>query len=131
MCTIWRIYRLLTPLPQPISLTKIITKIKINIRLFVIFDYQFEKKEGGNFMKCPRCRSENVTVQVINEVELKNKHHGFFWWLFIGWWWTAFKWIFLTMPALIFLIFGHKKQKAVNHKHKVCVCQNCGHSWKK
>lgn len=29
-------------------------------------------------MKCPTCGSENVNVQVINEIEIKNKHHVFF-----------------------------------------------------
>ena len=62
-------------------------------------------------MKCAKCGSENVTVQVINEVKLKNKHHGVIWWLFIGWWWIPFKWLFLTIPALIIKIFGGKKQK--------------------
>ena len=27
-------------------------------------------------MKCPKCNSENVTVQVVNETELKEKKHG-------------------------------------------------------
>lgn len=80
-------------------------------------------------MKCAKCGSENVTVQVINEVKLKNKHHGVIWWLFIGWWWIPFKWLFLTIPALIIKIFGGKKQKAVNKTVTKCVCQNCGNTW--
>lgn len=80
-------------------------------------------------MKCAKCGSENVTVQVINEVKLKNKHHGVIWWLFIGWWWIPFKWLFLTIPALIIKIFGGKKQKAVNITVTKCVCQNCGNTW--
>lgn len=80
-------------------------------------------------MRCPKCGSENVQIQVVNEVKLKNKHHGFFWWLCVGWWWIPCKWLFLTLPALIFKIFGHKKQKAVNKKKKVCICQQCGHQW--
>ena len=44
-------------------------------------------------MKCPKCGSENVTVQVVNETELKEKKHGFLWWLCVGWYWVPLKWI--------------------------------------
>lgn len=81
-------------------------------------------------MKCPKCGSERVTVSVINEVHLVDKHHGLVWWLLVGWWWIAFKWLFLTLPALIVKIFGHKKQTTKNTKAKICVCQNCGNAWK-
>jgi hypothetical protein len=80
-------------------------------------------------MICPKCRSGNVNIQVINEVTLKNKHHGILWWIFIGWWWICVKWLVFTVPALIFKIFGHKKQTAVNKRRTVCVCADCGHSW--
>ena len=82
-------------------------------------------------MKCPKCGSENVTVSVVNEVELKNKHKSIFYYLFVWWWWTPIKWFFLTLPALIFAIFKPKKQKAINKQRTVCVCQNCGHTWNK
>lgn len=81
-------------------------------------------------MKCPKCGSENVNIQVLNEVKLKNAHHGFFWWICIGWWWLPVKWLVLTVPALLAKIFIPKKQKAVNKTTKNAVCQNCGHSWK-
>ena len=81
-------------------------------------------------MYCPKCQSENVNTQIINTVVLKDKHRGIIWWLLIGWWWIPIKWIFFTLPALLFAIFGHRKQKAVNKKETVCVCQNCGYSWK-
>lgn len=80
-------------------------------------------------MKCKKCGSENVTVNVINEVHLKDKHHGIIWWLLIGWWWIPAKWLFLTLPALLFAIFGHKKQKTVNKSVTKCVCQSCGYTW--
>jgi hypothetical protein len=80
-------------------------------------------------MKCPKCQSENVSTQVINTVKLKNKHHGLLWWMFVGWYWVPIKWIVFTVPALIFAIFGSKKQKAVNKRKTVCVCQNCGYNW--
>ncbi len=93
--------------------------------------YLFKTKGGDDFMVCPKCGSSNVNIQMVNEVKLKNKHHGLFWWLFIGWWWIPFKWLFLTLPALLFKIFGHKKQKAVNKQKTMCTCQQCGHSWEK
>ena len=79
---------------------------------------------------CPRCHSTNVNVQVINQVHLKNVHHGCAWWLFVGWWWLPVKWIFFTVPALIIKLLKPKKQKIVNHVHNVAVCQSCGHSWR-
>ena len=32
-------------------------------------------------MKCPKCGSENVNFQIINEQQLVTKHHGLTWWL--------------------------------------------------
>lgn len=81
-------------------------------------------------MKCPKCGSENVTVQVVNETELKEKKHGFLWWLCVGWYWVPLKWLFLFFPALIVKIFAPKKYKTVNHQKKIAVCHECGKSWK-
>ena len=64
-------------------------------------------------MKCPKCGSENVTVTVVNEQQIKNKHHGIFWWLCVGWWWVPIKWLFFTLPALIIAIFVPKKKKII------------------
>lgn len=80
---------------------------------------------------CPKCNSNNVSIQIINEVKLVTKHHGIIWWLLIGWWWIFIKWLFLTLPALIFKIFGiGKKYKTKNIQKKMAVCQNCGNNWK-
>lgn len=81
-------------------------------------------------MMCPKCKSENVTIQIVNEVKLKNKHHGIIWWLFVGLWWVPVKWLFLTVPALFAAIFIPKKQKTVNKQKKMYVCQKCGNTWK-
>ena len=80
-------------------------------------------------MNCPKCNSNNVNLNVVNEVTLKNKHHGILWWLLGGWILSMIKWLVLTIPALIFAVFGHKKQKAVNKQKTVCVCQDCGYRW--
>lgn len=80
-------------------------------------------------MVCPKCHSEDVRTQVINEVSIKNAHHGILWWLFVGFWWVPLKWLIFTIPALILKLFGRKKQKVVNKQKTVCVCQHCGYTW--
>ena len=79
-------------------------------------------------LRCPNCGGYNMNVQIINEVTLKNQHHSIWWWIFIGWWWIFIKWLIFTVPALLFKLFGHKKQKAVNEQKKIAVCQQCGYS---
>ncbi len=88
------------------------------------------QNQAHNGIMCPRCHSTNVNVQVINQVQLQNVHHGCAWWLFVGWWWIPVKWIFFTVPALIIKLFKPKKQRIVNHMHSTAVCQNCGHNWR-
>ncbi len=80
-------------------------------------------------MTCPKCKSENVNIQVVSEQKLVTKHHGLIWWLCIGWYWVPIKWIFLTIPALIFAIFVGKRKKIENIQKQIKVCQNCGHTW--
>lgn len=81
-------------------------------------------------MKCSKCGSENVTVQVVTEQELKVKKHGVLYWLCIGWWLKPLLWFFFTLPMLIIHIFKPKKYKTVNHTKKLAVCNDCGKSWK-
>jgi len=80
-------------------------------------------------MKCSKCGSENVTVQVVTETELKQKKHGIIYWLLIGWWLKPILWFFLTLPMLIIAIFRPKKYKTKTHTKKVAVCNSCGKSW--
>jgi predicted nucleic-acid-binding Zn-ribbon protein len=81
-------------------------------------------------MVCPKCYSENVNAQVVNTTTLKDKHHSIIWWFCVGCWWVPIKWLFFTLPALIFAIFGRKKQKVVNKQKTLWVCQNCRYTWK-
>lgn len=76
-------------------------------------------------MTCKKCGSENVSIQAVTTI--KNKHHGFLWWIFIGFWWVPFKWLFLTLPALLFKLFGSKKIQSKTHSE--AVCQGCGYHW--
>ena len=81
-------------------------------------------------MKCPKCGSENVNVQMVSESQLKNKHHSVLYWIFIGWWWRPLLWIFLTIPMFLGKLFGRKDKKIVTKHSSMAVCQSCGHSWK-
>lgn len=78
-------------------------------------------------MVCPKCKSENVSVQVVTEIKEKRKK-GLLYWLFIGFWWEPLAWLFLTIPKLFVALFSRKK-KIVSKQRTVCVCQNCGHKW--
>lgn len=81
-------------------------------------------------MICSKCKSENVNIQIINEQKLVTKHHGFLWWLCIGWWWVPIKWLCFFWIALIFKIFGVGGRKKIKNKTvKKAVCQDCGHIW--
>lgn len=81
-------------------------------------------------MMCPKCGSNNVSVQMVSDFKLKTKHHSIIWWICIGWWWTFIKWICLFPLALIQKLFGSKKQTLKQKNYSMCVCQNCGHSWR-
>ena len=81
-------------------------------------------------MTCPKCGSENVTVQVLTETQLKEKKHGVIWWLCVGWWWVPCKWLVFTLPALIVAIFKPKGYKTKSVHKKMAVCNNCGKSWR-
>lgn len=104
-------------------------------------------------MKCPKCGSDHVDVQVFQEnmgsethnqsnFKLKEKGHGILWWLFIGWWWMPIKlilWI-VAFPFMAVLRLGRKKkyegtstgQSTTQNKieyRRVFLCKDCGHTW--
>jgi len=82
-------------------------------------------------MKCPKCNSENVTVEFIQEQALKEKKRKtFLYWITIGWLIEPMLWIFLTVPKLIWEVFKPKKYKMKTKTRKMAVCQNCGKSWR-
>ena len=82
-------------------------------------------------MKCSKCGSENVNIQVLNEQKLVTKHHGIFWWILVGWRWIPVKWLCLTIPVLFAAIFIGKRKKIKNTTKTMYVCQDCGYHWKK
>lgn len=76
-------------------------------------------------MQCPKCGSNNVSVQAVTT--LKKKHKGILYWLLIGWWLEVIMWVFLTLPWLIIKIIKPTKYKSKVHSE--AVCQNCGNHW--
>ena len=100
-----------------------------------------QTENGGNEMRCPKCGSENVFVQRVQEGSVgtsrtvERRHiHGLLYWLLIGWWIWFFKLLFLPLRIL----FGHTKKtgrKTTLYSEKtilrtMATCQQCGHSWK-
>lgn len=79
-------------------------------------------------MKCPNCESENVQIQVVQNITTKTKHHSILYWLFIGWWLQPFLWLFFTFFKLIALFIGKKKEIITKEQTKA-VCQDCGYTW--
>ena len=117
-------------------------------QLAIIEDLQNTK------IRCPKCKSENVTNQVFQEnkgsrttsttnFKIKEKGHGIFWWLCIGWWWWMIDimlWVLLFLPRLILAMFYKKKKYVGKSRTKsriindiryktIHLCQNCGHTW--
>jgi len=75
-------------------------------------------------MKCPKCKSTNVNVQVIQTAgKGKTKRMGCLW---------GSGRLFLIVCTLgLWLVFGRKKS-TTNIKfesQKIGVCQNCGHQF--
>jgi len=72
-------------------------------------------------LTCPRCGSNNVTVQAITET--KTKSRGCF-----GW----FLWILLAICTfgLILLIPLLTNYKTKSKTYTAAICQNCGNRWR-
>lgn len=69
-------------------------------------------------MTCPKCKSNNVRVEM--NTYMKSQHRSFLWNLFM---------IFITAGIwLIWMFVRKRKEKRVTIK--MAVCQDCGKSWK-
>jgi hypothetical protein len=79
---------------------------------------------------CPKCSSNNVNIQMLNETHLKRRHRSLISWLLFWWWIELLLWIILTIPRLLIALFMPKRHKTVTVTKKIAVCQNCGNSWK-
>jgi uncharacterized Zn finger protein len=80
-------------------------------------------------MKCPKCGSEDIKVELMTEQKLKRKKKSLLYWLTIGWMIEPFLWFFLTIPKLFFEIFKPTKYKMQTKTKKVAICQDCGYTW--
>ncbi len=69
-------------------------------------------------MTCPKCGSENCTIQLIQEKPKKSA----LWWCLVGWWWIPIKWMLFG----IFALFMKPKKQNVS----MGICQSCGYNWK-
>ena len=102
---------------------------------------------------CSKCGSSNIDIQTFQEnlgtttvsktkSKYREKRHGLFWWLFIGWWWWMFDifiWIF-AWPLKILARLFHKKKyvgtsvtssQSINNitYRTMAICKNCGNKW--
>lgn len=75
-------------------------------------------------MKCPKCGSENVNIQMIQEgATSKTRNKGCLYSLGRG--------LLILCTLGLWCIFGKKKSKTKTtfKNKKVAVCQNCGNEW--
>ena len=79
-------------------------------------------------MACPKCNSENVNVQ-IEQVSSKTKKHGNGLGGIVNN--TARAATAVCTLGMSNLVWKKSKggEKTTVENKKVCVCQNCGHSW--
>ncbi len=80
----------------------------------------------SDILKCPKCNSGNVIVQVASETKSEKQKHSFLWWLLIGWWLELVLWIVLSIPRLLIALFVPEKQRIITTHKSMAVCQNCG-----
>lgn len=76
-------------------------------------------------MKCPKCGSENVSVQVV-QAKAKTSQNS------RGCMWKAMRVTLIICTCGLWLLVGKskgsEKMKFKNESH--AVCQNCGNRWK-
>ena len=72
-------------------------------------------------MRCPKCGSENVTVQAVTKI--KTKHRGCFGWCL----WLLLAFCTVGLILIIPLLTNSKTKSKI---HSEAVCQQCGNRWK-
>lgn len=76
-------------------------------------------------MVCPKCNSENVNVQIVND-EMSTRNRG------RGCLWTCGRWFLILCTCGLWLLVGKSKGKSKTkvESSSYAVCQNCGNRWK-
>lgn len=84
---------------------------------------QPQPQMGG--IMCPKCKQRNVSVQLI-QTAAKTKHNS------RGCLWELGRLFLIFCTCGLWLIIGRSKGKSKTKikNDKMCVCQNCGYSWK-
>ncbi len=74
-------------------------------------------------MRCPKCSSENVTVQAVTETTTRGKVKGF------GCIKAFFGWLFFSLPGILCGLcgMGKGKTKTKTKTRYIHVCHNCGY----
>ena len=75
-------------------------------------------------MLCKKCHSDRIHFTTVNQVHLKNKHHGVIYWLFLGWWLKPLLWFLFTIPMLIIKIFRPRKYRTRNKLVTTYTCKD-------
>ena len=72
-------------------------------------------------MKCPKCGSENVNVQVASTQATTATR---------GCLWSAGRVMLIIFTCGLWLLVGKSKGKTKIKNTSLAVCQNCGNKWK-
>lgn len=71
-------------------------------------------------MKCPKCGSENVNVQVVNS-KIKTNHTGIIH--------ACGRLLLIVCTVGLWLLVPSRKENSKIKSKSVAVCQNCGNQW--
>ena len=77
---------------------------------------------------CPKCKSNDISVQVVSDTHTKTKKRGLLYWVSFWWFVEFIIWFLAAIPMLIGKLLRGKK--IVTDFKKFAVCQNCGYKWK-
>lgn len=87
---------------------------------------RIEITDGGSIRKCPKCRSENITIEVTEVKEKRRK--GWAYWIFIGWWWEIISRSCSGLEASRECHLWQKNEGRFHHALRRGH-QNCGNRW--
>jgi hypothetical protein len=79
------------------------------------------KSSSRKKIRCPKCGSENVSVQAVTDIKTKHRSClGWCWWLLLA----------ICTLGLILIIPILTNSKTKSKTHTEALCQDCGHRWK-